>query len=571
MSERAFGELKALHASNDGEVARPASDIPPDIDFVTLPDEKIPTVQFRDVDMDGDVDIVISNPAPGQPGWLENTLGHEAETLFKNPIFDRITPTAMASADLDGNGKPDIVIGHISGAKIFFNHGSWDMTDLGIRLDTPRAIVLDDVNGDGDVDVLIRDSRDLLLFQNHHGILGTHSMAWPNLGDNGILSTANIDLTSKEKEILVFDSHTQNLGVIAHHQNTWKCFRSIAPVSAQTILIKDINNDGADDVFIEDEAGRTLIFESNGKGGLSHSTADENAPTICGTGTTDTTQPEEEHTHPQPASPGLMDSSFNPPSSERAVLPESSDTIEKHFSSAHSMAETDPLHEKVTLTEISGTSRSDLIFGGSDSEHISGHEGHDLIFAGPGDDIVHGGSQADMLYGGSGDDLMYGERGWDFMHGGKGDDTMYGNDGNDVLFGRKGSDILHGGKGDDLLFGSYGDDTIHGDLGRDYIDGGNGNDLFFYDNPNEGNDFIADFEIGKDAFHFTFGTATLLSTGNGTEDLEGDAFLWDSNEEGGGSLYYDPDLSVNDNELLIATVDFVDDNDNLTLDDIVVT
>ena len=83
----------------------------------------------------------------------------------------------MAVGDLNNDGTADVVIGHMSGAKIFYDYDGWVMEDLGAVLNTPRTILLNDVNQDGDTDILIRDSQDLILFQSHQGQLGIQNCA----------------------------------------------------------------------------------------------------------------------------------------------------------------------------------------------------------------------------------------------------------------------------------------------------------------------------------------------------------------------------------------------------------
>ena len=93
--------------------------------------------------------------------------------------------------------------------------------------------------------------------------------------------------------------------------------------------------------------------------------------------------------------------------------------------------------------------------------------------------VALGNSKSNKIEGGHKSDLLF---------GGKGDDAIYGNGGNDKLVGGKGSDYLDGGSGNDTLIGAAGDD---------YLIGGSGKDTFVF-GRNDGNDTIADFEIGRD-------------------------------------------------------------------------
>lgn len=583
MSENIF--IKPVtHSSTHEEASPPLSaDFPSSIQFVTLPSAPLPAVTFRDVDKDGDLDIVIHNPAPGQSNWVENRIGEQGDKIFQNPIFSKITPTTMVSGDLDGDGNLDVVIGHISGVKIFYSHDNWSMSDLGIKFSTPRSILLDDVTGDGETDILVRDSNNLTLLENTQGHFGIHSMSWPDLGDHNLLTIANFDLSSPEKEILVYNSQTSHLGLIAHAGNTWNSFQTLTSVNNPRVILQDVNNDGSDDIYVEDDNGTTILFESNGNGEI---TLQGNQVTHLPLEESDVPEadndvPESYDDSTEEASEDWGESGLSVSLSERAPMPAPSlsadDAVEKSAFFNEAPAEEgediaqNSLRETHTLTEIEGTNRSDLIFGNDEAEHIEGHLGNDIIFGNDGDDVIDGGDGADLLWGDSGDDVLNGNKGNDIIFGGSGDDSINGNKGSDLIFGDEGDDILHGGSGDDILFGDSGDDTIHGDQGSDYIFGGSGNDVFFYDNPKEGNDLILDYEQGKDSFHFTFGTSVLFDATDDTNGMEGDGFVWESTQEGCGSLYYDPDLTVADNELLIAHVELTEDDTTLTVDDITIT
>ncbi len=74
--------------------------------------------------------------------------------------------------------------------------------------------------------------------------------------------------------------------------------------------------------------------------------------------------------------------------------------------------------------------------------------------------VIYGGTQADHLYGGAGVDMIFGQAGDDYIYGEAGDDKLYGNDGDDHLVGGAGDDLLYGQRGDDELIGGAGKDTF---------------------------------------------------------------------------------------------------------------
>ena len=128
------------------------------------------------------------------------------------------------------------------------------------------------------------------------------------------------------------------------------------------------------------------------------------------------------------------------------------------------------------------------------------------INSGRGNDSIRTGAGNDNLYGGDGNDSLAGGAGYDYLDGGAGNDLLdlgagdiYGNGG--YADGGVGNDQLLGGDGSDNLQGGDGIDLINGGLNSDWLTGGDGNDIFYYQNPNEGDDHITDFNGSFDRIH----------------------------------------------------------------------
>ncbi|MEM8828045.1 MAG: Ig-like domain-containing protein [Cyanobacteria bacterium P01_G01_bin.19] len=88
----------------------------------------------------------------------------------------------------------------------------------------------------------------------------------------------------------------------------------------------------------------------------------------------------------------------------------------------------------------------------------------------------------------------------DILEGGSGDDLIRGLKGNDLIDGLDGNDTLDGGNNPDTLSGGAGDDIIIGERGADILSGGVGADLFVYESAStqQLNDTILDFEPNID-------------------------------------------------------------------------
>lgn len=203
---------------------------------------------------------------------------------------------------------------------------------------------------------------------------------------------------------------------------------------------------------------------------------------------------------------------------------------------------------------IEGGNGDDEINGGADDDSLLGGAGNDEINGDAGDDIILGGIGDDVIFGGSDNDLLLGEAGNDEINGGSGDDTILGDDGDDFLRGGSDTDELYGGigndelmgdSGNDSLFGGAGDDSLTGGNGDDALEGGDGADLFIYNNVNEANDSISDFDSGTDFI-----------------GLAGGVTITDTNEIGVGTVIT---LSSGTEITLLGVTGFSDADDIMTL------
>jgi beta-glucanase (GH16 family) len=194
---------------------------------------------------------------------------------------------------------------------------------------------------------------------------------------------------------------------------------------------------------------------------------------------------------------------------------------------------------------------NDTLSGGDGDDVLRGNGGQDTLFGANGADSIDGGSGADRILGGFGNDTIIGS-GADFMMGGMGNDTYIikdyvarpneqsgqgfdtvvtalnkyalignlealtfvgvgdfrgiGNVEKNVMSGGGGHDWLAGGRGADRIVGNGGADRINGGSDNDTILAGRGNDIITGDSgadvfifaPNDGRDFITDFNVATD-------------------------------------------------------------------------
>ena len=176
-----------------------------------------------------------------------------------------------------------------------------------------------------------------------------------------------------------------------------------------------------------------------------------------------------------------------------------------------------------TPQDIQGTTGSDTLVGGVNTDTLQGLGGQDTINGGAGDDVIFAlGAPGNAASGGTGQTYLRGDDGNDSITGGAGFDDINGNMGNDTCVGGVGSDFVVGGKDNDLLFGEAGEDLVYGNLGTDTCEGGEGTDIIRGGQDNDitnggaGDDFVSGDKgddtmtggAGADIFH-TFGDAAI--------------------------------------------------------------
>jgi Ca2+-binding RTX toxin-like protein len=186
--------------------------------------------------------------------------------------------------------------------------------------------------------------------------------------------------------------------------------------------------------------------------------------------------------------------------------------------------------------QITGTSGGDEVHAGKGSDRVTGNLGDDCLFGDDDGDNLQGGAGDDQLHGGIGQDTLFGGTGDDRLWGDAGNDTLYGEDGNDVLDGGAGSDRLYGGNGNDsltggdhvdVLDGGAGDDRLDGGAMADRLDGGAGNDVLL---GGSGNDTIVDHYgsnqvdagAGNDSIDVRNGRRDVVRCGPGKDVVKAD-------------------------------------------------
>jgi subtilase family serine protease len=175
-----------------GEIGTNTFGAPIDIPIAGVPTD----VAVADMDGDGQPDMV-SVDIDGSVSVIRNLStadGILTSNSFEMPIQFQtgFTGNALAVGDIDGDGKPDVVIGNASGSTtdtigILQNLSTPGNIDLASNIDFPgtglvNGIAIGDVDGDGKPDVVVSSAQSgsaVMIYRNTStpGIITTNSLA----------------------------------------------------------------------------------------------------------------------------------------------------------------------------------------------------------------------------------------------------------------------------------------------------------------------------------------------------------------------------------------------------------
>jgi hypothetical protein len=238
-----------------------------------------------DFDGDGRTDIAVTNTVTNTVSVFQNTSTIGAITFAARiDLATDGSPVGIAVGDLDGDGKPDIVVANAYSdtISVFRNTSTKGVMSFATKIDfaagrTPCIIAMGDLDGDGRPDLAVSnaDTNVVSVFRNTSAIGSISFASMVDFGAGGpSLQVAIADMNGDGKPDLIAGNHNDTLRVLQNASTIGNVsFTPAVDVQMDNntypflIGTGDLNGDGRPDVVVTNHNGNDLIVFSNTSAG----------------------------------------------------------------------------------------------------------------------------------------------------------------------------------------------------------------------------------------------------------------------------------------------------------------
>jgi hypothetical protein len=231
------------------------------------------SVAVADINGDGKPDILLANFTSDSVSVL---LSNGDGTFQTAATYGSggLNPDSVVIADVNGDGKPDIVVANLNFASVGVLLGNGDGTfrpavtyGAGMRA---MSVAVADVNGDGKPDLLVanQDGNAGVLLGNGDGTFQT--VVTYGAGGAGSSSVAVADVNGDGKPDLVVANYFSNsVGVLlGNGDGTFQTAATYGSggLNPDSVAIADVNGDGKPDIVVANYFSSVGVLLGNGDG-----------------------------------------------------------------------------------------------------------------------------------------------------------------------------------------------------------------------------------------------------------------------------------------------------------------